>query len=126
MSNHNSNFAHFSQGIELRLPTFWVAMRHGVANCVTNGELVTRCHFILGLVVPLLLPTGKSEPFLPALNCSRCAQPVATDPSPMEIRRLCWEIQATWSPAEAQRRAGVYVHRPVEVDVVEVTELVEF
>jgi hypothetical protein len=32
------------------------------------------------------------------------------------------EIQDTWSPAEAQRWAGVYVHRPVEVDVVEVAE----
>ena len=50
------------------------------------------------------------------------SRPVATNPSPMEIRRLCWEIQATWSPAEAQRRAGVYVRRPVEVDVVEVAE----
>jgi hypothetical protein len=50
-------------------------------------------------------------------------KPVLPDPTQAEIReRLCWEIQDTWSPAETQRRAGVYVHRPVEVDVVEVAE----
>jgi hypothetical protein len=49
-------------------------------------------------------------------------KPVLPDPTQAEIRRLCWAIQDTWSPAEAQRRAGVYVHRPVEVDVVEVAE----
>lgn len=59
----------------------------------------------------------------PTLEVS--SQPVAADPSPMEIRRRCWEIQATWSPDETHRRAGCYANRPVEVEVVFERELVD-
>ena len=40
----------------------------------------------------------------------------APDPTPNEIRRLCLEIQATWSERERRSRAGVYGDQP-PVDV---------
>ncbi len=32
--------------------------------------------------------------------------PKAPDPSPTEIRRVCGEIQAAWSPRERKKRGG--------------------
>jgi hypothetical protein len=49
-------------------------------------------------------------------------KPVLPDPTQAEIRERCWEIQDGWSPAESQRRAGIYVRRPVEVAVMDVAE----
>ncbi len=31
------------------------------------------------------------------------------DPTPAEIRAICWEIQSEWSERERQRRAGLIV-----------------
>ena len=35
-------------------------------------------------------------------------RPLTRDPSESEIKQLCREIQSRWSPAEEQKRAGVY------------------
>ena len=38
------------------------------------------------------------------------AQDIGSDPSPEEIRRLCWQIQDSWSPAEERvRRLGLHL-----------------
>ena len=49
-------------------------------------------------------------------------KPPTPDPSPQEIRKACWKIQATWTPAERQRRAAYFseceiIRIPMAIDL---------
>jgi len=48
------------------------------------------------------------------------------DPTPVEIRELCWEIQVTWTDAEKLKRgAWAYEQEVVEFPTAKVVELLE-
>ena len=39
---------------------------------------------------------------------------VKPDPSPQEIKKLCWQIQDTWTERQRRERAGSFAVEPVE------------
>jgi len=47
------------------------------------------------------------------------------EPTPREIRRVCGEIQATWSPRERAKRSRNMGRRPFVIAFVSLTELNE-
>ena len=60
----------------------------------------------------------------PSCRCRAC-QVARRDPTPVEIRQRCAEVQATWSRRERRKRMGAYVPQRVVAPFVVLGPLVQ-